>query len=197
MNGHQNSHIHSPQCQRHSPQYYQHHLPSPRSQFAYTYRAVPDAPTTKIEDEVPSRRPSSAPGNRNLNDAATIKSRQKKSAAAATAARQRASDQQQAAKGLNGDDSSDADASELIVRSGKPPLLRSRSEHGLRLQESDDVEEDPIDDHGPRHGFEDHYESQEFVSQLANVSLSFPLASPFLRLLVSWVGWLDLAARMK
>ena len=51
------------------------------------------------------------------------------------------------------------------------PLLRSKSDFGLR-GEDPESEEDDWDEWGARHGFEDHYASEEYVSQLANVSRS-------------------------
>jgi regulatory associated protein of mTOR len=63
---------------------------------------------------------------------------------------------------------------ERVKRPVKPLLLRSRSEHGLR---PDDVEhaEDDMYALGARHGFEDHYQSEDIISQLANVSLGLLL----------------------
>jgi regulator-associated protein of mTOR len=65
-------------------------------------------------------------------------------------------------------DASDVDKSKRRPR----PLLRSKSDYGPR---NDDVDsqEDNVKDWGARHGFEDHYASEEYVAQLANVSRSF------------------------
>lgn len=53
------------------------------------------------------------------------------------------------------------------------PLLRAKSDFGPRGEEPEEEEE--IHDWGARHGFDDHYASEEFVSQLANVGYSFPI----------------------
>jgi regulator-associated protein of mTOR len=49
-------------------------------------------------------------------------------------------------------------------------LLRSKSDYGPR---GDDSPLEEIQDWGARHGFEDHYASEEYVSQLANVGCTF------------------------
>lgn len=61
----------------------------------------------------------------------------------------------------------------------KPPLLRSKSEHATATR-GEDMEqiydEDQgadVADFGARHGFEGHYQSEDIISQLANVSCSF------------------------
>ena len=54
----------------------------------------------------------------------------------------------------------------------KPFLHRSKSDFGPRGDERDSKEEE-LQDWGARHGFESHYASEEYVSQLANVSCSF------------------------
>ena len=53
------------------------------------------------------------------------------------------------------------------------PLLRSKSDFGPRNEDADAQEDESWKDWGARHGFEDHYNSAEYVSQLANVSRSF------------------------
>lgn len=55
-----------------------------------------------------------------------------------------------------------------------PMLQRAKSDFGPRGEEPDTGEE--IQDWGARHGFEDHYASEEYVSQLANVSDTFSTA---------------------
>lgn len=59
-------------------------------------------------------------------------------------------------------------------RRPKPLLKRSKSDygpHGLRgAEESEDNHDNDAPDWGARHGFEGHYASEEYVSQLANVS---------------------------
>lgn len=55
------------------------------------------------------------------------------------------------------------------------PLQRSKSEHVLRHEESAQNDAELVDEHwGARHGYEDHYQSEDIISQLANVS-SAPL----------------------
>ncbi|KAI1466508.1 raptor N-terminal caspase like domain-containing protein [Daldinia caldariorum] len=49
----------------------------------------------------------------------------------------------------------------------KPPLLRSKSEHIVRREDVDQADEE-IYEWGARHGFEDHYQSEDIISQLAN-----------------------------
>lgn len=69
-------------------------------------------------------------------------------------------------------------------RPQKPPLLRSKSEHIMRQEESITSPDEEIHEWGARHGFEDHYQS-DFVSQLAIVRFilrhclfsSFPLVT--------------------
>ncbi len=48
-------------------------------------------------------------------------------------------------------------------------LLRSKSDFGPRGDSPDTQQENEGQDWGARHGFEDHYASEEYVSQLANV----------------------------
>lgn len=59
-------------------------------------------------------------------------------------------------------------------RRPKPLLKRSKSDygpHGPRAgEESEDNYDNDAPDWGARHGFEGHYASEEYVSQLANVS---------------------------
>ncbi|KAI0152991.1 raptor N-terminal caspase like domain-containing protein [Xylariaceae sp. FL1272] len=52
-------------------------------------------------------------------------------------------------------------------RPAKPQLLRSKSERVVRRDDTEPVEED-IYEWGARHGFEDHYQSADIISQLAN-----------------------------
>ncbi|KAI3327065.1 raptor N-terminal caspase like domain-containing protein [Xylariaceae sp. AK1471] len=49
----------------------------------------------------------------------------------------------------------------------KPPLLRSKSDYVVRRDDQEPVE-DEIYEWGARHGFEDHYQSEDIISQLAN-----------------------------
>jgi len=52
-------------------------------------------------------------------------------------------------------------------RPSRAPLLRSQSEHMVRHEEPD-FTDDEIHEWGARHGFEDHYQSEDIISQLAN-----------------------------
>ncbi|KAL2158375.1 hypothetical protein VTH06DRAFT_4423 [Thermothelomyces fergusii] len=56
----------------------------------------------------------------------------------------------------------------VSTRPAKPPLLRSKSEHRPRHDEADDKAEEEYYDLGARHGFEDHYLSEDIIAQLAN-----------------------------
>jgi hypothetical protein len=58
-----------------------------------------------------------------------------------------------------------------LRRRSKPLLHRSKSDFGPRGEDKDSQEEE-MQDWGARHGFDGHYASEEFVSQLANVSCS-------------------------
>ncbi|KAH8160351.1 hypothetical protein CIB48_g7894 [Xylaria polymorpha] len=49
----------------------------------------------------------------------------------------------------------------------KPPLLRSKSDYVVRRDEPELVE-DEIYEWGARHGFEDHYQSEDIITQLAS-----------------------------
>lgn len=55
------------------------------------------------------------------------------------------------------------------------PLLRAKSDFGPKGEEVDSQEEEEWQGWGARHGFEDHYASEEYVSQLANVGRTFLL----------------------
>lgn len=79
-----------------------------------------------------------------------------------------------------------------VARPVKPPLLRSRSEHpshpsrGLTLDTSAESSTDEqtiaaAEDFGTRHGFDGHYQSEDIISQLANVGApSIPPVHGFL-----------------
>lgn len=75
---------------------------------------------------------------------------------------------------------SSQDESERVRRRRRPkPLLqRSKSDFGPRGEDRNSTAEEEAQDWGARHGFDDHYASEEYVSQLANVSYtclrSFP-----------------------
>ena len=51
-----------------------------------------------------------------------------------------------------------------------PTLQRFKSEYGPCPAESAERKKEPVPDWGARHGFEDHYQSEHIISQLANVS---------------------------
>ncbi|KAH6646957.1 hypothetical protein BKA67DRAFT_581076 [Truncatella angustata] len=55
-------------------------------------------------------------------------------------------------------------------RLSKPLLLRSKSEHILRNYDDLEQTDDEVYDWSARHGFEDHYQSEDIISHLANVS---------------------------
>lgn len=56
------------------------------------------------------------------------------------------------------------------TRRPKPPLLRSKSEHMMRNFDDSDQTDEELHDWSARHGFEDHYQSEDIISHLANVS---------------------------
>lgn len=73
---------------------------------------------------------------------------------------------------------------QTATRPSKPPLLRSKSDHPSRLLEtSADSSNDEqtvvaaAEDFGTRHGFDGHYQSEDIISQLANVCIGFPYSS--------------------
>lgn len=73
-----------------------------------------------------------------------------------------------------------AEAPQARGRPKKPPLMRSKSDHpsrGLHLDTSTDSSNDEqtvaaAEDFGTRHGFDGHYQSEDIISQLANVGAS-------------------------
>jgi len=71
------------------------------------------------------------------------------------------------------DSSQDESERERPKRRPKSLLQRSKSDYGPRGDEEETQPENDIQDWGARHGFEDHYASEEYVSQLANVGGSF------------------------
>lgn len=78
-----------------------------------------------------------------------------------------------------------ADLPQAPVRPRKPPLMRSKSDHpsrGLHVDTSTDSSNDEqtiaaAEDFGTRHGFDGHYQSEDIISQLANVGASSSTAS--------------------
>lgn len=81
--------------------------------------------------------------------------------------------------GTEGNTSDDDDEDNRgSLRPPKPLLLRSQSEYASPHRNQDDADHADNEDYswGARHGFEDHYQSEDIISQLANVS-QFPLRS--------------------
>ncbi|KAK4659949.1 Target of rapamycin complex 1 subunit kog1 [Podospora pseudocomata] len=70
--------------------------------------------------------------------------------------------------GQHTDDEDELETNGVVSRPVKPPLLRSKSEHGIRMEDAETVVEEDIQEWGARHGFEDHYQSKAIISQLAN-----------------------------
>lgn len=69
-----------------------------------------------------------------------------------------------------------AGVASTVTAASKPLLVRAKSDVGpLQNLEREEVVEEDISGFGARHGFDDHYASEEYVSQLANVSRPFPL----------------------
>ncbi|KAG9242892.1 raptor N-terminal caspase like domain-containing protein [Calycina marina] len=64
--------------------------------------------------------------------------------------------------------SQDDSERERLKRRPKPLLRRSKSDYGPRGEDQEIEPEEHIQDWGARHGFEDHYVSEEYVAQLAN-----------------------------
>jgi regulator-associated protein of mTOR len=91
----------------------------------------------------------------------------------------RASLQQRPTSAPNGagDTSQDDSETDRKRRRPKPLLQRAKSDFGPRGEDQDSQPDEEIHDWGARHGFEDHYASEEYVSQLANVSCSFLYSS--------------------
>jgi regulatory associated protein of mTOR len=77
------------------------------------------------------------------------------------------------APGVTADSSQDDSEVDRIKRRPKHLLQRSKSDFGLRGEDVDSPAEEDWQGWGARHGFEDHYASEEYVSQLANVGCSF------------------------
>jgi hypothetical protein len=86
--------------------------------------------------------------------------------------RRRASLQARPTSAPNGESSQDESEIDRARQRPKGLLHRSKSDYGPRGEDRDSQEEE-IQNWGARHGFEDHYASEEYVSQLANVSRSF------------------------
>lgn len=120
---------------------------SPQNPGASAARSRPNMSARSRSELAPSsfRRPSSAPGNNQAGHLSQY-----------TNGRRNSED----------DDDDDDDDAPLDMPT-KPPLLRSKSERGLRFNEANDPE---FYEWGARHGFEDHYQSEDIISQLATVS---------------------------
>ena len=70
-----------------------------------------------------------------------------------------------------GDTTRDDMQHERPKRPVKPLLQRSKSDYAQAHRPADDSDtEDEIREWGARHGFEDHYQSEHIISQLASVS---------------------------
>jgi hypothetical protein len=61
------------------------------------------------------------------------------------------------------------------ARRPKPLLLRSKSDYAVRHDEPDEEEDFP--EFGARHGFEDHYQSEDIISNLIHVSRNMRTAT--------------------
>lgn len=94
---------------------------------------------------------------------------------------------------------------QIAHRPSKPPLLRSKSDHPSRLVEnSADSSNDEqtvvagAEELGTRHGFDGHYQSEDIISQLANVGALFSLliVTHWLRSKSIWRSWLTHPGRV-
>lgn len=74
--------------------------------------------------------------------------------------------------GVTAESSQEDSEPDKIRRRPTPLLQRSKSDFGPRGEDIDTNMEDDVQDWGERHGFGTNYASEEYVSQLANVSLS-------------------------
>lgn len=116
---------------------------------AYAAPTRPAQPITNgISEAVPPvqiyRRPSSAPSDQqeSVNPASQINCGQ---------------DEDQEQSGPSG----------AVGKLAKPPLLRSKSERGLRHEQDESLDDEQYA-YGARHGFEEAYQSEDIISQLAN-----------------------------
>lgn len=71
--------------------------------------------------------------------------------------------------------STDVSDSMAPARPTKPALLRSKSEYAALRNDEEEHTIEERREWGARHGFEDHYQSQDIISQLANVRSSHSL----------------------
>jgi regulatory associated protein of mTOR len=119
-------------------------------------------PNGSTTNEAPPRRNSAAPHHGSEHDSHTSSNRRPSSAPG--------NKNGLSITALHNDDDTESDRPKRAV---KPLLLRSRSEHGLRPGDETEHTDEEIYDWGARHGFEDHYQSEDIISQLANVSQLF------------------------
>lgn len=112
------------------------------------------------------RRPSSAPGNKQGSRAAYVNGRR---ADYDDADDDDDDDEDDEDNSRNG---SHNHASSSLTRPSKPPLLRSKTEDGLRHDQVDGPDDDllprAVAKQGAKHGFEGHYQSEDIIFQLAN-----------------------------
>jgi hypothetical protein len=73
----------------------------------------------------------------------------------------------------NGETRDDSAHDTRPKRPVKPLLQRSKSEFGRRPMDEQSVPQEEVPDWGARHGFEDHYQSEHMISELADVSTLF------------------------
>lgn len=115
-----------------------------RPPFAADMTEVFYKPRRESQDDGSGMRPSTAPGNRNSSGRSLQRSRPGSVTSVQSSPRPRP----------------------------KPHLTRSKSEHAVRTDDQDlDQDNEDIYNWGARHGFEDHYQSEDIISQLASVSV--------------------------
>ncbi|KAK4219049.1 WD repeat-containing protein mip1 [Rhypophila decipiens] len=123
---------------------------------------------TEVNGRLPSEHPSELvlrPGRLNLNGR-----RQSDTAASHRPSSAPGNKQNLPESHLNGGASDDDEDDAPQLRPAKPRLLRSKSEHG-GIRNGSETNEQHDDDYlewGARHGFEDHYQSEDYISALAN-----------------------------
>ncbi|KOS19926.1 WD repeat-containing protein mip1 [Escovopsis weberi] len=127
------------------------------------------APAGSVSDRdsqsngINERRPSSAPGRN--NDGSPTSTSTSTPAPAPALVPAPAPD---AAAAAAAREAIDAEQSQPPRRPVKPSLQRSKSDYVLRQADDSEPEEEEIREWGARHGFEDHYQSEHIISQLAN-----------------------------
>lgn len=116
-----------------------------RPPFAADMTEVFYRPRRESQDGGSGARPSTAPGNRNGSGRPIQRSRPESITSVQSSPRTRP----------------------------KPQLTRSKSEYVVRTDDQDvDRDNEDIYNWGARHGFEDHYQSEDIISQLASVSVT-------------------------